>query len=123
MAHPWPLFDLRLRTPRLELRVPADDDLLELAAIARAGLHDPDVHPFLVPWDELPIEARVDFVEDVGGVFLRRLDEDVDVFRRSRHTPQLNGEASEQDVARTMLVESSARLREPAAPDHGSRLA
>jgi len=57
MAHPWPLFDLRLRTPRLELRVPADDDLLELAAIARAGLHDPDVHPFLVPWDELPSPA------------------------------------------------------------------
>ena len=32
MGHPWPLFDLRLRTPRLELRLPTDDDLLALAA-------------------------------------------------------------------------------------------
>jgi len=27
MAHPyWPFFDLRIRTPRLELHVPNDDD-------------------------------------------------------------------------------------------------
>ena len=32
-GHPWPLFDLRLRTPRLELRLPTDDDLLELVGI------------------------------------------------------------------------------------------
>ncbi len=57
MAHPWPVFDLRLRTPRLELRVPPDDDLLELVKVARAGLHDPALHPFLVPWDELPSPA------------------------------------------------------------------
>jgi len=57
MAHPWPLFDLRVRTPRLELRVPTDDDLLALAAVARAGLHPAHEHPFLVPWDELPSPA------------------------------------------------------------------
>ncbi len=57
MAHPWPLFDLRIRTPRLELRVPTDDDLLVLLEVAGAGLHDPDLHPFLVPWDELPPPA------------------------------------------------------------------
>jgi RimJ/RimL family protein N-acetyltransferase len=57
MPHPWPLFDLRIRTPRLELRVPTDDHLLELLEVARAGLHDPDDHPFLVPWDELPSPA------------------------------------------------------------------
>jgi RimJ/RimL family protein N-acetyltransferase len=57
MGHPWPLFDLRLRTPRLELRLPTDDDLLALAAVARAGVHDLPGTPFLVPWDELPSPA------------------------------------------------------------------
>lgn len=57
MAHPWPLFDLRIRTPRLELRLPTDDDLVALAAVARAGVHDRPETPFLVPWDELPSPA------------------------------------------------------------------
>jgi RimJ/RimL family protein N-acetyltransferase len=57
MGHPWPLFDLRIRTPRLELRLPTDDDLLALAAVARAGVHDLPESPFLVPWDDLPSPA------------------------------------------------------------------
>ena len=57
MAHPWPLFDLRIRTPRLELRLPTDDDLVALAAGARAGVHDRPATPFLVPWDALPSPA------------------------------------------------------------------
>lgn len=52
MPHPWPLFDLRLRTPRLELRLPTDEDLLALVALARRGVHDLPRSPFLVPWDE-----------------------------------------------------------------------
>jgi hypothetical protein len=39
-AHPWPLFDLRLRTPCLELRLPTDDDLLELMRVARVRRGD-----------------------------------------------------------------------------------
>lgn len=55
MAHPlWPLFDLRLRTARLELRLPADDDIVRLAALARQGVHEPGVMPFTVPWTTLP---------------------------------------------------------------------
>jgi RimJ/RimL family protein N-acetyltransferase len=57
VGHPWPLFDLRLRTPRLELRLPTDDDLLALAALARAGVHAEPRSPFLVPWDEPPSPA------------------------------------------------------------------
>lgn len=57
MGHPWPLFDLRLRTPRLELRLPTDDDLRSLAAVARAGVHDLPRSPLGVPWDELPSPA------------------------------------------------------------------
>jgi RimJ/RimL family protein N-acetyltransferase len=48
----WPLFDLRLRTPRLELRLPDDDELAGLCALARAGIHDPDEMPFAVPWTD-----------------------------------------------------------------------
>jgi RimJ/RimL family protein N-acetyltransferase len=48
----WPLFGLRLRTPRLELRVPDLDDLAQLAGVAAAGVHDPDHQPFAVPWTE-----------------------------------------------------------------------
>ena len=36
------LFDLRLRTPRLELRLPTDDDLLELMRVAREGVVEED---------------------------------------------------------------------------------
>ncbi len=56
-AHPWPLFDLRVRTPNLELRLPTDDDLLELARVARAGIVDADRTVFLVPWHKLPSPA------------------------------------------------------------------
>jgi RimJ/RimL family protein N-acetyltransferase len=50
----WPLFDLCLRTPRLELRLPTDDELAELAAVARAGIHDPVEMPFAAPWTDVP---------------------------------------------------------------------
>src|SRR3954470_23594466 len=55
MAHPfWPLFDLRLRTPRLELRVPSDDDLVVVAGLAAAGIHDPHRMPFTIPFTRAP---------------------------------------------------------------------
>jgi RimJ/RimL family protein N-acetyltransferase len=51
MTHPyWPLFDLRVRTPRVELRPGNDDDLTALARLAREGIHDPEFMPFLQPW-------------------------------------------------------------------------
>jgi RimJ/RimL family protein N-acetyltransferase len=52
-AH-WPLADLVVRTPRLELRWPHDDDLAALAELAAEGIHDPDDMPFLVPWSRAP---------------------------------------------------------------------
>jgi RimJ/RimL family protein N-acetyltransferase len=56
-GHPWPLFDLRLRTPRLELRLPTDDDLLELVRVAREGVVEEGRTFFAVPWHELPSPA------------------------------------------------------------------
>ena len=53
MSH-WPLFDLVVRTPRLELRYP-DDALLErLLAVAQAGVHDERSMPFGIPWTRKP---------------------------------------------------------------------
>jgi RimJ/RimL family protein N-acetyltransferase len=57
-----PLFDLRVRTPRLELRLPNDDELLELYRVAEAGIHPPDEMPFLFPWtDDLSEDAFLSF--------------------------------------------------------------
>ena len=37
----WPLLGLRLITPRLELRLPAGEELGDLADLAAEGMHDP----------------------------------------------------------------------------------
>ena len=56
MVHPyWPLFDLCIRTPRLELRFPDDDDATALAALAAKGIHDPADMPFSQPWTDAPL--------------------------------------------------------------------
>lgn len=52
VSTPWPFADLVLRTPRLELRPDDDAGLVELAACARAGVHDPAVMPFETPWTD-----------------------------------------------------------------------
>lgn len=54
----WPLQGLRLTTPRLELRLPTDVELGQLADLAALGIHDPAVMPFLVPWTDLPPAER-----------------------------------------------------------------
>jgi RimJ/RimL family protein N-acetyltransferase/ribosomal protein S18 acetylase RimI-like enzyme len=62
---PGPLTRLRLRTPRLELRVPTRAEARRLFAVAEAGIHDPDVMPFEIPWTDELDEA--DFVAHVTG--------------------------------------------------------
>lgn len=49
---PHPLTRLRLRTPRLELRVPTVDELRRLYRVAADGIHDPAEMPFEVPWTD-----------------------------------------------------------------------
>jgi len=46
------LYGLELRTPRLVLRLGTREELVELAAVAEAGIHPPDEMPFLVPWTD-----------------------------------------------------------------------
>ena len=53
----WPLFGLRLRTERLVLRLPTDDDLIRLIAVAKDGIHEPGTMPFGVAWSTIPSPA------------------------------------------------------------------
>jgi RimJ/RimL family protein N-acetyltransferase len=53
-ADAWPLFDLRIRTERLELLLPTDDQLAELVAVALEGIHPPEEMPFGVAWTDVP---------------------------------------------------------------------
>jgi RimJ/RimL family protein N-acetyltransferase len=48
----WPLEELVLTTPRLELRPDDDAGLRELVDLARLGVHPPEEMPFVVPWTD-----------------------------------------------------------------------
>ncbi|AIJ22096.1 GNAT family N-acetyltransferase [Amycolatopsis methanolica] len=52
LADHFPLLALRVRTPRLELRLPAPEELAALAELAAEGVNDPGSMPFLVPWTD-----------------------------------------------------------------------
>lgn len=57
-----PLYGLRLRTPRLELRLPRKDEVAGLYEAAARGIHRPEVMPFGVAWtDSLERESFLDF--------------------------------------------------------------
>lgn len=49
----WPLFRLRIRSEHLVLRLPTDDDLPGMLALARAGIHPPDEMPFGLAWTDV----------------------------------------------------------------------
>lgn len=51
-ADPWPLRNLVLRTPRLELRPDDDEGARELAELALDGIHPPERMPFSVAWSD-----------------------------------------------------------------------
>ncbi len=54
MTHPvWPLFDLSVVTPRLELRSIDDAMALALAQLAAGGIHEPGFMPFAVEWTDV----------------------------------------------------------------------
>jgi RimJ/RimL family protein N-acetyltransferase len=53
----YPAYGLRLRTPRLELRLPDLDDLAILGEVAQAGVHAPADMPFGEPWTDQPREV------------------------------------------------------------------
>lgn len=66
LASYWPVAGLRISigggaagsAGGLELRLPDDHDLSALAALAEAGVHDPELQPFGVPWTDVEPAAR-----------------------------------------------------------------
>lgn len=60
-----PLYRLRLRTPRLELRLGSRVELEALAEVARAGIHPADEMPFAVPWTDASSDPA--FVADFAA--------------------------------------------------------
>ena len=62
LADLWPTYGLRIRTPRLCLRLPNLDELAALAELAGRGVHQPDERPFLTPWAEGNPDERAQFV-------------------------------------------------------------
>jgi RimJ/RimL family protein N-acetyltransferase len=47
-----PLYALRLRTPRLELRLGSHDELVTLGRLAEEGIHPPEEMPFAIAWSD-----------------------------------------------------------------------
>ncbi len=63
-----PLYELRLRTPRLELRLGTREELEGLGRLAREGIHPPEEMPFAMAWtdrsgDEGFLDSFVEFHE------------------------------------------------------------
>jgi RimJ/RimL family protein N-acetyltransferase len=58
----WPLYGLTITTPRLELRLPREDEVVRLAELAGRGVHRPDERPFLTPWTEGTARERAQAV-------------------------------------------------------------
>ncbi|CAM4199223.1 Putative succinyl-CoA transferasec [Mycobacterium basiliense] len=56
MSRHWPLFDLRISTPRLQLRLPTEELCDQLIDTILDGVHEPERMPFSVPWTRAPRE-------------------------------------------------------------------
>lgn len=55
----WPIFGLRLASPRLILQPVCDDDLAEIVDLVLSGIHDPAGMPFLTPWTDAPRDELI----------------------------------------------------------------
>ncbi len=59
----WPVFGLTITPqPGLELRLPLEEEIAELAAVAGRGVHRPGERPFLTPWTEGSADERAKHV-------------------------------------------------------------
>lgn len=68
----FPLLDLRITTPNLELRLPDEEQLEALGTVAGEGIHDPGNLPFNVPWtDGTPEEVARNVVTFYWGQLSR----------------------------------------------------
>lgn len=58
VASLFPPARVRITTPRMQLRLPTDEEIVAMDALASDGIHDPSVMPFGVPWTDDPPEQR-----------------------------------------------------------------
>lgn len=60
MVHPlWPIYDLIIRTPMLDLRLPTEDEMCRLIKHADASIYqDPGSVPFVTDWPTRPSPER-----------------------------------------------------------------
>ncbi len=54
----WPLFDLVVRSPRLEIRLAREEEFPQLIELVDSGIHDPSTMPFTNPWTDTPVPQR-----------------------------------------------------------------
>ena len=59
LAEYWPVFGLRLATPRLILTPMCDDDLVETLDVILSGIHESSRMPFAMPWTDAPPDELV----------------------------------------------------------------
>jgi RimJ/RimL family protein N-acetyltransferase len=59
LAEYWPIFGLRLATPRLVLTPLQDDDMVETIDLILGGIHDPSRMPFTLPWTDAPRDELI----------------------------------------------------------------
>ncbi|MGW0436388.1 GNAT family N-acetyltransferase [Micromonospora sp. NPDC003197] len=62
LAKLWPLYGLTIVTPHLQLRLPREEELAELADLAGQGVHRRGERPFLTPWTDGTHSDRARFV-------------------------------------------------------------
>src|SRR5258705_10321876 len=62
LADLWPQYGLTIVTPPLQLRLPREEELAELADLAGQGVHHPGERPFLTPWSDGTYTDRARFV-------------------------------------------------------------
>jgi RimJ/RimL family protein N-acetyltransferase len=55
----WPIFGLRLATPRLILTPLQDDDLVETLDLILGGIHESTRMPFKLPWTDAPRDELI----------------------------------------------------------------
>jgi RimJ/RimL family protein N-acetyltransferase len=66
----WPIFGVRVRTPRLTLRPVSPEILTDVADLAAEGIHDPGEMPFNVPWSAAPPDViRRESLQHYFGVW------------------------------------------------------
>jgi RimJ/RimL family protein N-acetyltransferase len=107
------LWNIRLRTPRVELRLPTEDELVNLFRVAAGGIHPPDEMPFYVPWtDDLNLDAFLEFHRGVWAAWRpERWSLNLIAFLDGRPVGSQSIEAA--DFASTRNVETGSWLGAP----------